>query len=142
MSHLHKKNQGFIKNYYTPEYAILLLYFQRIESYPKKMLSHLEISVAVSLVPVAKKGRLWHKSPSLLADPNSPQRSIYGKGMKSFPYTPKVQVYVPLIRLRADKANLIKHAFGIGRAKRRPMWRLMREEGEILKEEDGLVFWK
>jgi len=71
-----------------------------------------------------------------MADSNFPQRSIYDKGMKPYSYTPEAQVYVLLIRLRADKANLIKHAFGIGRAKRGPMWRLMREEGKILKEEN------
>jgi len=40
------------------------------------------------------------------------------------------------IRLRADKANLTKHAFGTGCAKGGPMWRLMRKEGEFLKEKN------
>lgn len=69
-----------------------------------------------------------------MVDPNS-LRSIYGEGIKSYPYRPEIQVYVLLRnRLRADKANLTKRAFGTERAKGGPMWELIREEGEFLKE--------
>lgn len=98
------------------------------------MLSHLEISVAVSLVPVAKKGRPWQRQnpAALLADPNS-LRSMYGGEIKSYSYRSwEVQVYVLRIRLRADKANLTKRAFGTERAKG-SMWELMREKSEVLK---------
>lgn len=96
------------------------------------MLSHLEISVAVSLSPSCQKRTILTKTKS--------DKSI---GRSQFPMgnlreEDKI-VFLPSegllrIRLRADKANLTKCAFGIGRAKGGLMWKLTRKEGEFLKE--------